>query len=145
MNSENLSPSKWQRMVLLAACIHSGAWSLFIMAMPESSSKVYGFASPPQDIHLWQGTGLFIGLLAIGYAMAAANPRQHWGIVLIGLLAKVLGAIGMTSAVVRHQISPNVLWLLPFDDVIWWLPFWLIVRDHWQATAPTVQAEEISQ
>jgi len=134
IHSENVRPPRWQRTVLLAACIHCSVWSLFIMGLPELSSKVYGFAEPPQDVHLWQGTGLFIGLLAVGYGMAAGNPRQHWGIVLIGLLAKVLGAIGMTVAVVRGQVSANVLWLLPIDDVIWWWPFWRIVRDNWRAT-----------
>ncbi len=95
----------------------------------------------PRDIHLWKGTGLFIGLLAVGYGLASQNPRQHWGIVLIGLLAKFLGAIGMTVAVFRGQVSANVLWLLPLNDVIWWWPFWLIVCDNWRATINTQQVE----
>lgn len=121
-------------MVLQAACVHCCLWSLFIIVLPELSGTVYGFAKPPEDVHLWQGTGLFIGLLAVGYGMAARDPRQHWGIVLIGLLAKIFGAIGMTAAVIRSQVSPNVLWLLPVNDVIWWLPLWRIVRDNWRAT-----------
>jgi hypothetical protein len=54
---------------------------------------------------------------------------------------KFLGAIGMTVAVFRGQVSANVLWLLPLNDVIWWWPFWLIVRDNWRATINTQQVE----
>jgi len=122
----------WHRLVLIACCIHSAVWSMFIMAMPELSAKVYGFSETPHEIHLWQGAGLFIGLLAFGYALAARDPAQHWGLVLIGLLAKTLGAIGMTTAVCRSQVSPNVLWLLPMNDIIWWYPFWKIVQFHRQ-------------
>ena len=118
----------WHRSLLCASTIHSGAWGLFIMALPALSAKVYGFASTPQELHLWQGTGLFITLLAIGYAMAAADIQQHWGFVLLGLLAKFFGAIGITYSVIRGDVSANVLWLLPLNDVIWWWPFWRIVQ-----------------
>lgn len=119
---------RWHRIVLGASCVHSGLWGAFIIAMPTASSKVYGFAHPPREIHLWQAAGLFISLLAVGYAIASTNPRQHWCVVLIGLLAKVFGAVGMCVAVFREQVSPDVLWLLPLNDVVWWWPFWSIVR-----------------
>jgi hypothetical protein len=104
-------------------------WGTFIMAFPALSARVYGFAELPREIHLWQGAGLFIALLGIGYALAASDPRQHWGIVLIGLLAKVFGAAGMCWSVFSGQVSSQVLWLLPFNDVIWLWPFWRIVQD----------------
>lgn len=132
---------RWHIWVLVSSCIHSGVWSLFIILAPETSARVYGFASTPVEIHLWQGTGFFIGLLAFGYALAAANPRQHWGLVLFGLIAKTAGAVGMTRAVWLGQVSRNVLTLIPINDVIWWLPFFLIVRHYRQVTrgrqAPT--------
>ena len=119
---------RWHRIVLLCACIHSGVWGAFIIGLPEKSARIYGFAQTPHDLHLWRGTGLFIVLLAVGYALAANNVQQHWGSVLIGLLAKVLGSIGMCSAALQGQVSTRVLWLLPVNDVIWWLPFLFIVR-----------------
>ena len=118
----------WHGPVLWAYAFHSGIWGLFIMALPAASSRVYGFDRVPHDLHLWQGTSLFITLLAIGYALAARNVSQHWGLVLIGLLAKFFGAIGMTYAVFRGDVSSNVLWLLPVNDVIWWWPLWRIVQ-----------------
>ena len=66
--------------------------------------------------------------MGLGYLIAVTNPVQHWAFVLIGLLAKVLGPIGMTVAVLPGEVSPNVLWLLPINDVIWWWPFGRIVQ-----------------
>lgn len=133
MNEVVLSPTKewprWHIWVLIASCVHSGVWGLFIIAMPVKAADVYGFAETPHELHLWQGTGLFISLLALGYWLAARNPLQHWGLVLIGLLAKLFGAIGMTQAAFFGQVSPNVLWLIPTNDIIWWIPFALIIRD----------------
>ena len=118
----------WHPQVLWASALNSGIWGVFIMSLPATSSGIYGFDRVPQELHLWQGTGLFITLLAIGYVLAARDISQHWGLVLIGLLAKFFGAIGMTYAVFRGDVSSNVLWLLPVNDVIWWWPFWRIVQ-----------------
>ena len=122
------SNKAWHRKVVIAACFHCGLWGAFIIVTPELSWRIYGFADRPHDIHLWQGTGLFILLLAIGYGMAAWDLRQHWGIVVVGLLAKALGAAGMSWAVWQGRVSSQVLWLLPLNDLIWIWPFWRIVQ-----------------
>ncbi len=114
-------------MILVAACIHSLVWAVFIMAMPELAAKVYGFTKTPRELHLWQGTGLFILLLGIGFGLAAGDPIQHWGLVLMGFMAKMLGAAGMCFAVFQGQESTKVLWLLPINDIIWCVPFLLII------------------
>ena len=81
MTANENSPPRWQRIVLIASGIHSGIWAAFIIALPAFSAQVYGFARTPHELHLWQGTGLFIGLLAIGYVMGAENPRQHLSLI----------------------------------------------------------------
>ena len=128
-------PPFWMKYVLIASGLHSGVWGIFIIVAPTASAKVYGFSETPHDIHLWQGAGLFILLLALCYGLASTNPAQHWGLVLIGLLAKVLGAIGMCGSVIQGQVASGVLWLIPINDVIWWIPFALIVRYGFSATS----------
>ena len=120
--------SRALRLVLLAAGLHSIVWGCFIVLLPARAAMVYGLNAVPTDLFLWQGTGLIITLMGLGYLIAVTNPVQHWAVVLIGLLAKVLGSIGMTVAVLRGEVSPNVLWLLPINDVIWWWPFGRIVQ-----------------
>jgi hypothetical protein len=96
------------------------------------------FSETPHEIHLWQGTGLFITLLGVGYGLASTDPRKHWGIVLIGLLAKVFGATGLCWSVLAGQVSSHLLWLVPFNDVIWFWPFWRVVRDGMTSNARPV-------
>ena len=47
--------------------------------------------------------------------------------VLIGLLAKVLGPVGMLWSVLTGQVSSDVLRLIPLHDLLWWIPFTMIV------------------
>lgn len=120
--------ARWARIALLVAALQCLIWGVFIILLPERSSIVYGFSKPPTDLFLWQGTGLIIFLFGVGYTLAAFDPKQHWGIVLVGLLAKALGPIGMLWAVTQAQVPARVLVLIPIHDILWWIPFALIVR-----------------
>ncbi len=97
--------------------------------LPASAAATYGFDNPVTDVHLWQGTGLAILLFGAGYGIASTSPRQHWAVIVTGLAGKILGPVGMMWAVSQGDVSSRVLWLLPLNDVIWWLPFAVILRD----------------
>lgn len=131
MPNEAYQP-RWHIWVLLTSCLHSVVWGVFIIAAPAASARAYGFSQTPAEIHLWQGTGFFICLLGFGYLLAAADPRQHWGLVLFGLIAKTAGAAGMARAAWLGQVSRDVLKLIPINDVIWWVPFALIVITNYK-------------
>jgi small multidrug resistance pump len=120
--------SRWPRIVLLIAAFQCLIWGVFIILLPERSALVYGFAQPPEELFLWQGTGLVILLYGMGYVLASTDPNQHWGIVLVGLLAKVLGPVGMAWSVWHGAVPSRVLLLIPIHDILWWIPFALIVR-----------------
>ena len=122
------SSPRWQRLTLLVAGVQCLIWGVFIILWPEKSSLAYGFAEPPTDLFLWQGTGLVIVLFGIGYIIASTNPLQHWLVVLIGLLGKSLGPIGMAWSVYHGQVSSKVLYLIPVNDLIWLIPFGLILE-----------------
>ena len=128
---------RWQRVALLVASLQCLIWGIFILTLPERSSLAYGFDKVPAELFLWQGTGLVIFLFGVGYGIAATNPRQHWAVILIGLMAKFLGPIGMLWSVLQGQVSRQVLYLIPLNDVVWWLPFTLILvaafRNHAEA------------
>lgn len=120
--------SRWPRIALLVAAVQCLIWGVFIILLPERSSLAYGFAQPPKELFLWQGTGLVILLYGVGYVLASTNPNQHWGIVLVGLLAKILGPIGMVWSVWHGAVPARVLLLIPIHDILWWIPFAVIVR-----------------
>jgi len=121
------SDSPWLSLALAASCVHSISWGLFIIGLPLVAARAYGFDEPPSELFLWQGVGLVICLFGIGYGIAATDPRRHWAAVLIGLLAKVLGPIGIVTAVARGEVASGVLWLLPVNDIIWWIPFGVVI------------------
>jgi hypothetical protein len=112
---------------LRLAAVHCAAWGLFSIALPGLSADVYGFDGPLTDQFLWQGTGLIILLFGCGYGIASTSPRIHWAVVAVGLAAKILGPIGMASAVWRGEVASDVLLLIPVNDIIWWIPFSVIV------------------
>lgn len=114
----------WSLRLAAAQCLF---WGPFIVLLPRQSSLVYGFQQPPTDIFLWQGSGLIIFLFGLGYLIASRDPFRHWLVVFIGLLAKVFGPVGMLWSVLTDQVTSGVLLLIPLHDVLWWLPFSLIV------------------
>ena len=118
---------RWQRIALLVAGLQCLIWGVFIIAWPERSSVAYGFTEPPTELFLWQGTGLVIVLFGVGYTIASTNPMQHWVIILIGMLSKSLGPIGMAWTVYQEHVSRRVLFLIPINDLIWLIPFALIL------------------
>ena len=121
------SSPRWHSLALAVAGLQCLIWGVFIILWPQRSALAYGLAQPPADLFLWQGTGLVILLFGIGYGLASTNPRQHWGIVLVGLLSKVLGPIGMSWAVFQQDVPARVLVLIPINDVLWWIPFAIIL------------------
>jgi small multidrug resistance pump len=122
------SPPRWQSIALGVAGVQCLIWGVFIILWPARSSLAYGFPQPPTELFLWQGTGLVIVLFGVGYVIASTNPLQHWSIVLIGLLGKSLGPIGMAWSVYHGQVSSKVLYLMPINDLVWLIPFALILQ-----------------
>jgi peroxiredoxin len=77
---------------------------------------------------LWQCIGMIVGVYGIGYACAALHPIRHWPIVLVGLLGKIFGPIGYVYGVAVGQTRPDAIATIAFNDLIWWVPFFLILR-----------------
>ena len=126
-------PPAWQRKVLLIAALYNILWGAQAVLFPLWSFKAAGMASPLYP-ELWQCIGMIVGVYGVGYAAAAFNPWRHWPIVLVGLLGKVFGPIGFIYAILKGSFTLAFGWHIVFNDVIWWLPFFLILRDtyhHW--------------
>lgn len=125
----------WAAWVLRISAAHSLAWGGFIMLAPITAATCYGFDRPPAEIFLWRGAGFMICVLGTGYLIASTDPEQHWLAVLLGLIAKVFGPIGLCGAVCLGEVSWHVLILLPVNDLLWWYPFGRIVLSGIRHTA----------
>jgi hypothetical protein len=75
---------------------------------------------------------MIVGVYGIGYIIAATNPYRHWPIVLVGFLGKIFGPIGFSKALVTGIFPLSFGINIIFNDLIWWIPFFLILQKTYQ-------------
>lgn len=122
----------WMRYVLLAAAAYNLLWGAFTIAFPHALFDWIG-AERPNYPGLWQCIGMIVGVYGIGYGIAATDPVRHWPIVLVGLLGKIFGPMGfIDQALLRGTFPIEFGITIVTNDLIWWIPFALILRHAWQ-------------
>ena len=127
---ETARGARWMRPVLLAAGIYNLLWGTFTVCFPLLPFQ-WAHMEPPRYPEIWQCVGMIVGVYGVGYIIAASNPMRHWPIVLVGLLGKILGPIGMANAIHHGRLPAAAALINLFNDVIWWLPFGVILwRTH---------------
>jgi hypothetical protein len=129
MSSISSAP-RWMRYVLLAAGAYNVVWGAFVIFFPEAIFRWLAMA-PPNYPQLWQCIGMIVGVYGVGYAIAAFAPARHWPIVLVGLLGKVLGPLGMARALWEGTLPWAFGLNCVTNDLIWWAPFALILKYAW--------------
>ena len=72
------------------------------------------------------------GRLRRWLSLAARDPLRHWPIVLVGLIGKVLGPIGFLQAALTGALPWRFGLNNISNDLIWWIPFTLILRRAYQ-------------
>lgn len=119
------------RTVLLTAGVYNIVWGGLAVVFPNTMFDWMGMPRPnyPQ---LWQCIGMIVGLYGLGYAIAAHDPVRHWPIVLVGLLGKVFGPLGMLQALWEGALPWVFALNCVTNDLIWWVPFALILRHAWE-------------
>ena len=114
------------QIVLRLAAIYNLSWGALAVLFPIQSFEVLGM-TPPLYPQLWQCIGMIVGVYGIGYWLAALNPLVHWPIVLVGFLGKIFGPIGFAIAIINEELPLNFGVHIIFNDLIWWIPFFLIL------------------
>lgn len=125
---------KWMPVVLSLAGAYNLAWSAFMVADPARAFALTGQdgGRPLTDARLGQGIGALVGVFGVGYLIAAISPVRHWAVVFVGLLSKLLAGGGTFFAVAAGELKSDAVLPCVFNDVIWWVPFFLIVRRAYQ-------------
>jgi hypothetical protein len=122
---------RWARLTLLLAAAYNLLFGALVVLAPLSWFAAAALA-PPNYPSLWQCIGMIVGVYGVGYACAASAPLRHWPIVLVGLLGKVCGPIGFVQAAMAGELPWRCGWLILTNDLVWWLPFALILRAAWR-------------
>jgi peroxiredoxin len=120
--------------VLWAAAAYNLVWGASVLLFPR---LWLDWLRLPEgaNVPLWRCIGMIVGVYGAGYAIAAANPLRHWPIVLVGLLGKLLGPPGFLAAARAGELPWRFGWINVVNDLIWWVPFALILRNAYHAWA----------
>ena len=129
MNTDSQPPppprvSRW----LWAAGAYNLAWGAATIAFPHLLFDLVGIPRVNYP-EIWQCVGMIVGVYGVGYLIAARDPRTHWPIVLVGLLGKVFGPVGFAVALLNGTFPPLFALTILTNDLVWWIPFALILFD----------------
>lgn len=122
--------------MLVLAGVYNLTWGAFAIALPEAMMRFLQFRDPDStSLVLWQGLGFIIAVYGLGYLIASRSPLFHWGIVLVGLIGKIGGPIGVAKGVLDGRLPAEFALASLINDLIWWWPFAVILWAAWK-TAP---------
>ncbi len=130
MNEPALCPA-WMKHTLRVAGVYNVAFGLWAAVWPEAFFRFSGMPLPDYP-ELWQCIGMIVGVYGLGYWIAGGDPYRHWPIVLVGLLGKVLGPIGYVQSLMKGTFTLKAGLVNLTNDVLWWIPFGLILRGAWR-------------
>lgn len=130
--------------VLVAAGLYHLAFAVWTNAWPHLWFDWSGIVRMNHPLP-WRIFGLISGALGIGFLVAARGPVRHWPIVLTGFAKCLLAVAGCGMAVALGELPPRAAWLFAVDDVIWLVPFAMILWAALQAFAgrPPVREEPL--
>ena len=132
VNESTQAAPRWMSNVLWAAAVYNIAWGTWAILFPLTIVRRAGFDPLPLYPELWQCIGMIVGVYGVGYGIAARDPLRHWPIVLVGLLGKIFGPIGFAQALWQERFPAKMGWTIVTNDLIWWVPFTLILIRVWQ-------------
>ena len=132
MTETERSTPRWMRVVMAAAAVYTALWGAWVIIWPGAIFHWLALPEPRYPM-IWQCVGMIVGTYAIGYAIAAVDPIRWWPLVLVGLVGKLAGPVGFVQAAGAGELPWSFGWVIVTNDLIWWVPFALILRAAWGA------------
>lgn len=122
--------SSLHRATFLAAGVYNLAWGAYSAVDPQ---WLFRFAGLPlsNTPEIFACLAMVVGLYGLAYLEVARRPERGFAIAAVGLLGKVLGPLGLAHLLWtgRWPLAAGVLCLT--NDLVWWVPFTLYLRDAW--------------
>lgn len=126
---------KWMYYVLWIAGVYNLLWGSSVIFFPDFYFTLSGMELPLYPM-IWQCVGMIVGVYGVGYIAAAYAPLTHWPITLVGFLGKIFGPIGFTYYLLQGAFPWQFGVILIFNDLLWWIPFILVLRAAWRHWNP---------
>ena len=135
---------KFMRNTLKAAAIYNILWGAWVVLFPDQFFQLTGM-EPLNHPMVWQGMGMVIGVYGLGYWWASYDPIRHWPIVAVGFLGKIFGPIGFFMNYLQGNVPLSFMSTLITNDFIWWVPFFIILKEAknagWPLSPKTISYE----
>jgi len=122
-------------LVLRVAAVYNIVWGAWQVLAPDSFFALMGM-TPMNHPMVWQGLGMVIGLYGLAYYWASYDYIRHWPIVMIGLMGKVFGPLGYIYNIAMGTAPPSFGYTLIPNDLIWWIPFVMMINHARKAGFP---------
>ncbi len=118
------------RAVFVAAGIYNIVWGIWSIADPQ---WLFRFSGMPLANYpaIFACLGMIVGLYGILYLEVARRPERGWVIAAVGLMGKTLGPLGMLWLIKNAAWPWSAFALCLTNDLLWWIPFALYLRDAW--------------
>jgi len=115
----------WMPWLLRAAALYNVLYAILLSVWP---AQVFIWLQMPEtpDVMI-RCIGMMVGVYALGYWIAAQDIVRYWPLVAVGIVGKTLGPIGFLASALSDAMPWHSGIMLIFNDLIWWVPFWLIV------------------
>ena len=123
---------RFHRAVFAVAGLYNIGWGLWSAADPQWLFRFTGMALSNSPA-VFACLAMVVGLYGILYLDVARVPERGWLIAAVGLAGKVLGPMGMLWLIWNRIWPASAFVLCVTNDIIWWIPFGLYLRDAWPA------------
>lgn len=111
------------RVVFGLAGVYNLAFGAWAGLFPGAFFRLFAL-DPPRYPSLWACLGMVVGVYGLLYLHAARRLDQAGPIIVVGLLGKVLGPLGLVVTAAQGGDLPlRMLALLAVNDLVWWVPF----------------------
>jgi hypothetical protein len=120
------------KLVLLLAGLYCAGFATVCICWPDQAFDATGLVATGH-LTLVQIIGMLYAVFACGFFLAARQPIRHWRIVLLSTI-KILLAVAVAAYTWWHSIiPPRLILLLIIDDLLWLVPFLMILWSTLQA------------
>ena len=130
--SSKLPRRRFYRWVFLLAGAYNLAWGLWSSLDPQWFFRFTGLP-PLNHPSIFACLAMLVGLYGFVYFEIARVPERGWPLAAVGLIGKILGPVGLAVLIVRGDWPPSSIVLCLGNDLLWWMPFGMYLKDSWPA------------
>jgi hypothetical protein len=128
-------------LILVAAGVYCVAFALWAIFWPLQA-LVFFDLGVSQHLFLLQFIGVFYLIFGLSLFFASRDPIRHWRIILLCTLKIAIMIGASVYAWIGEIFPPKLIGLMVIDDVVWLLPFLMIL---WAAVQARVGIAPIYQ